>query len=127
MRTVEQILKDLNFCGCGNSDTAYEVLHEVLSFHDRAGGEKENWEKKHEDQKLFQDRVGEGVFYLLLYFIDAANLTEHGGSVGGGWLNEDGKTLLKFLDENGFDSHDWELKEDENIIPKNWRKKKRKK
>lgn len=34
------------------------------------------------------------------YLADRAGLTEHGGSVLGAWLSEDGKRLLKLMEEN---------------------------
>jgi hypothetical protein len=38
-----------------------------------------------------------GLQYLVLYMLDHLDLTEHGGTVGGGWLTDKGKSVLDAL------------------------------
>lgn len=79
------------FCGCGDPAVAAEALRLLLRLH-----------PLHEAENRAQlERMvpGEGVRYLVLYMLDRAGLTEHGGTVGGGWLSPKGKEVLAALEE----------------------------
>lgn len=49
----------------------------------------------------------QGVVYALLYALDHAELTEHGGSVHAGWLTPKGERVLAFLRVFGGRIDDW--------------------
>ena len=108
MKALE-IIQRLNFCECGNPDDAYDALKEALDAHNCVGEiTDKSWAKRCEKAKAWEEKLGEKPAHLLRYFIDAAGLLEHGGSVGGSWLSEDGKLLLEFFNDFGTDPDDWE-------------------
>lgn len=80
------------FCGCGSPESALEALHKILRclpLYER------------DNQEAFEKLVpDDGVQYFILYVLDEMKLTEHGGSVGGCWLDDRGKDLLGALDRN---------------------------
>lgn len=77
----------LGACGCGDSDEygmlAIEVLRQIpLTYEEKkANG-------------FYEDKT-KG---LMLFFLDEAGLIEHGSSVNGSWLTENGKQLLTNID-----------------------------
>ena len=83
-------LSSLNFCWCGRPAAALLSLRSILQLHDGPNG---NLSLPGIDA-LVPD---EGTQYLILYWLDAQDLTEHGGSVGGAWLTDLGKSVLEFL------------------------------
>jgi len=98
-----QGIRSLDFCGCGNPDEGYDALLETLRAYDEGGDRKAwayarggNWEGP-----------GSGYDMLILYFLNAHGLMEHGGSVGGSWLTDKGKKVRAFLEEWGTDPDDW--------------------
>ncbi len=104
-----QAIHSLNFCGCGDPSDAYSALLETLKVHNAPENQtleeritiRENWNKKLDIYN-----------YLILYFIDAAGLTEHGGSVGGCWLTQKGQAVVAFLEEWGTEPDEWPELED---------------
>lgn len=76
------------FCGCGCPDDAWGWVAEYLG--------------KLERKEPIGDDFG-GEVMICLYLMAHLELTEHGGSVYGCWLNPDGETALRFLRENGVD------------------------
>lgn len=100
-------LYGLGFCGCGNPDTAYEALRDTLACFDAGDISDGDWKARCERVDAWFKERGEGYSYLLLYFIDAAGLLEHGGSVGGSWLTEEGKNVLAVLRDWGTDPDEW--------------------
>ena len=99
-------IKNLNFCGCGDPDSGYAALLETLKAHDE-GGERRKWAEARGGSWEEVQCKGNGYDYLILYFLDANGLMEHGGSVGGGWLTKKGKSVRIFLEEWGTDSDEW--------------------
>lgn len=99
-------LKSLKFCNCGNPEEGYAALRDTLAAYDNdeaVGG----WEGRCERTDKWWKERGDGYAHLLLYFIDTAGLLEHGGSVGGSWLSEEGKLVLAFLRQWGVDPDGW--------------------
>lgn len=83
--------ENFKFCGCGNPEKAREYLVNLLqSMKDRSAS---SWEVNNVEKVA----LSEGVFYFVMYVLDAMRLTEHGGSVGGSWLTEKGEKMLEFL------------------------------
>lgn len=75
------------FCGCGNPEDAAGALLRLLRLHPLY---------EHHDE--FDEWITDGgVAMLLLYQLDRLELTEHGGSVGGGWLTEKGTAVRDAL------------------------------
>lgn len=88
--TIEELAvwfqDEAQFCGCGAPEVAAETLAKLL--------ELSRPYSLAAQQSLVTD---EGARYLLLYWLDAMGLTEHGGSVDGAWLTEKGTELLAAL------------------------------
>lgn len=83
------------FCGCGSPEMAAETLRMVLSMH-----------PLYEHGAEFDALVPcEGLRMLLLYTLDHFELTEHGGTVGGGWLTDKGKAVLAALEREKSDNY----------------------
>lgn len=86
----------LNWCGCGYPDEAKSVIRDYL----------EVVNKKFDNDADFYDKFGVKYVYddklllCLAYTIDAAGFTEHGTSIGGAWLTDEGKMLLWLLQQN---------------------------
>lgn len=72
---------ELGWCGCGSPE---EVDRMMLAYLEARA--EEDWPKPH------PEGVSEDAEQLLSYIADALGWTEHGGSVGGAWLTDDGKT-----------------------------------
>lgn len=104
-------IQSLKWCGCGNPDEGYEALLETLRAHSVCGPNEDGTPS--ERQKWAEARggnwhgPGNGYDYLILYFLDANGLMEHGGNVGGGWLTAKGEAVKLFLEEWGTDSDEW--------------------
>lgn len=84
-------IERLGFCGCGDMESALKLAATFLPLiatHTQDG----EW------GDLFAVKYPSEVAYFVLYALDRAKLTEHGGSVGGCWFTDDGwacYTLLK--------------------------------
>lgn len=90
-------MSELNFCGCGQPETALKVIHEVMKL-------IFTWDfGKHQHFQTWWDKMvaaagNEGSLYIILYELDRCFLTEHGGSVPG-WLSSLGKEYLEKLNK----------------------------
>lgn len=87
----------LNWCGCGDPETAKRVIRDYLEIVDNNSDEK---------RKELKNRFGAEYVYdnelllCLAYTLDAVEFTEHGSSVGGAWLADEGKMFLWLLKHN---------------------------
>jgi hypothetical protein len=95
----------LNWCGCGDPDIAKTAIKDYLQCvydwqNDKSADSYIN------DRKRFKERFGVESVYddrlllCLAYELDAARLTDHGSSIGGAWLTEEGKMFLWLLNQN---------------------------
>jgi hypothetical protein len=85
-RDLRKFLED-KFCGCGQPEAAAAALLRLLRLH-----------PLHSNREAFEQWISDdGIEMLLLYTLDAWKLTEHGGSVGGAWLTEEGKKIRDAL------------------------------
>jgi len=75
--------KILDFCGCGNPDSALEYVRDVM---------------QNIKGKDFDSRKYDGKEYFVWYYLDNKELTDHGSSVPG-WLTEKGEEFLEDLNE----------------------------
>lgn len=74
----------LRWCGCGDPDSAKEVVKEYL-----------------QAVKARRVDVNNDLVLCLAYTMDAAGLTDHGSSICGAWLTDEGEMFLWLLEQNG--------------------------
>lgn len=88
---AELMWNKLNFCGCGDPVSAVKALLAVMDA--LAERQKSDWKNDRVEGTL-----PDGAWSLIpLYVLDAAGLTEHGGSVTGSWLTPEGEALRNWL------------------------------
>lgn len=72
-----RVLLNGSFCGCGAPDAACATILRLLRLH-----------PLHSHRPEFEAWISDdGIEMLLLGVLDRLGLTEHGGSIGGGWLS----------------------------------------
>lgn len=103
-----EIIKNLNFRGFGKLDLYYVALKDALHAHNSEGSDQESWMLRSEKINAWEEKVGIGTARLLMHFIGAAGLLEKDSCPYGGWLNEDGLKVLKFLNDFGTNPENWE-------------------
>jgi len=81
----------LGFCGCGCPEDTAKYLLSLLNIL--------NFDNDYEKKMELLGEDNEPRSYLILYLLDKAGWTEHGGSVGGCWLSDEGKKVRKSLEE----------------------------
>lgn len=87
--------EECKFCNCGQPEEAQQYIKEVLSaIKLRSDSE---WEINNVSKVIKSNP--DSFEYFLLYVLEAMDLTEHGGSVGGSWLTEEGMKLLDEMQE----------------------------
>lgn len=98
--------EELNWCGCGCPGEVLTFMRDVLQ---AINNRSENWTDE-TNAKIFElvpRDTALGTSYL--YMLDAHGLLEHGGSIGGSWLTDKGKDILKMLNsyplEDAMDEH----------------------
>lgn len=70
-------------CGCGHSvDIGDDVINIIISLGNKKFQEKA-WDDKYEE--------------LILHLLDSKGLTEHGSTVYGSWLTDEGKNILSII------------------------------
>lgn len=84
---LRRFLDEWPFCGCGNPENAAKALLRLLCLHPlyEHGADLDTW------------IPDDGVQYLLLYALDGAGLTEHGGVIRGAWLTPKGEAVRDAL------------------------------
>lgn len=99
----------LGWCGCGTPDVAKKVIRDFLRLHKRVAlpdGLNFTIQDYEQRQALFNQRFGVKNVYdnelllCLAYALDAAGFTDHGSSIGGAWLSEEGEMFLWLLEQN---------------------------
>ncbi len=95
-------IQSLDFCGCGNPCEGYDALLDTLSSY--STGDRQKWAEARGGN---WSGAGNGYDFLILYFLNAHDMMEHGGSVGGSWLTKKGKAVKLFLEEWGTDPGEW--------------------
>jgi hypothetical protein len=93
-------------CGCGRPDHFWEVVRDTLDACDAGDLSDQAWKQRSEKfQALFgpYDQEVDQFKDFALYVVgsDYAELMEHGSSVGGSWLTDDGREALAFLRQWG--------------------------
>lgn len=74
-------------CGCGSSEEIQRRAYEIF----------ENFSREHSERtmRVYEDLTDE----VLAHWLDSKKLLEHGTSIGGSWLSEEGKALWSALKE----------------------------
>ena len=94
----------MDLCGCGCPECTYEVIRNYLrirkDFHSSIDIENFNTDRRYlEDLHIDTTNDSQyGILQFMMYMLDSYNFTEHGSSIGGCWLTEDGERLLVVLD-----------------------------
>lgn len=79
----------LGFCGCGDPSATLKLLHDVLCLKTLYKKGAIDYKKYEESYKFLIKENTDKVQWLIDYFLDGKRITEHGGSVGGGWICDD--------------------------------------
>lgn len=84
----------MNFCGCGCPEETMQYVTGILTaMKERSDS---GWKIDKVDEALGAGK-NTGIYYFIMYALDAMGLTEHGSSVGGSWLTDKGTEFLKRL------------------------------
>lgn len=96
--TAGEMVHNLAFCGCGDPDSVAELVRDLLAvFEPRHNKDGSDWSDPWPKLESVLGTKNEATVFLVLYWLSAVGLTEHGGAVGGDWLTEDGSRLLRLL------------------------------
>lgn len=85
----------LKWCGCGDPIEAKLTVRKFLDAH----REWESKEKKLKEYFGVKSVYDNSLLLCLAYTMDAAEFTEHGTSISGAWLTEDGEDFLFCLEQ----------------------------
>ena len=90
------VAEELGWCGCGSPDDVDRMMLAYLT------NINERWTtRKDEGDPHYGWRATPGLSEdaetLIQYIADSLDWTEHGGSVGGAWLTDDGRLALHNL------------------------------
>jgi hypothetical protein len=89
---------DLDLCGCGNPENAYELVRDLLAL--APFYEDGRW-------RLAESLIGTpGACHMVLGMLEHAGLLDHGTSLRGAWLTDKGHWYLAALREVQFDDLD---------------------
>lgn len=89
----EVIFDGLRLCGCGNPEDVVDLALEML----RACPWYEGaWE-------VFSERLTSVGFEFIAHQLSAADLVEHGSSVGGSWITDKGRRFLAVAEGREYD------------------------
>lgn len=95
-RRMRHALNDqIQMCGCGTVEHKWPLLLAML---ERA--------EDHKTRGYFYDAMGDippRAVEFIAHAMDGWGLLEHGTSIGGAWLTQDGSEVLAFLREFGTD------------------------
>jgi hypothetical protein len=82
----------LHLCGCGCPEDAYNFCRDVLATFDRRGDR--DWVNAEDAvKKIILERPDDAA-HVISHLLSHMNLLEHGGSVGGSWLTDDGARIV---------------------------------
>ena len=108
----------LKFCGCGRPEDTLLFIKNLLVIIDEKWKQEKTMDNHHERYTMFQNKLREvfefenkqednthfsdtqeGIIQFVLYYLNEVDILEHGGSVGGSWLSEEGKNVLQILNK----------------------------
>lgn len=96
----------LNWCGCGNPEI---VKYEILKYLrikdwwydiDYSSETYKLLSRKFREAFGVNDVYGSPLLLALAYTLDAAGFTEHGSSIGGAWITDEGRMFMFLLENN---------------------------
>ena len=96
----------LNWCGCGAPEDVKREIYKYFNILEWWASDRHLDHSYNELCKKFEEAFGvENVYdnpllLALAYSMDAAGFTEHGSSIGGAWLTDEGKMFLFVLRNN---------------------------
>jgi len=88
----------LHLCGCGCPEDAYNFCRDALMAFDRRGCHDTPPTRQWIDaegavEKLVRERPDHAA-HVISHFLSHLKLLEHGSSVGGSWLTDDGERIV---------------------------------
>lgn len=81
--------EELKFCGCGCPEEVQQYIASILRAHKERSDS--SWAKNNIREAINKPEMAE---LFILYTLDAMDLLEHGGSVGGSWLTKKGEQMM---------------------------------
>jgi hypothetical protein len=81
----------LGLCGCGSPEDSFNFCRDVLVCFDRRG---EEWVSAEDAISVLVSNRPEIAAHVLAHLLTNLNLIEHGSSVGGSWLTENGQRIV---------------------------------
>lgn len=87
-------IEAFNFCGCGCLHMSIKFISEVLNCYE----DEDGWSSPHLNlDKAIEVCGNDNITDFMLHWLDTVELTNHGSSVYGSWLEEKGKALRDYL------------------------------
>ncbi len=86
----------LNWCGCGDPNMAKGVIKDYLEVVKAKFDSNADFTGKFGVKFVYDDKL----LLCLAYTLDAAGFTDHGSSISGAWLTDEGKMFLWLLEQN---------------------------
>ena len=86
----------LNWCGCGDPDRAKKVVRDYLEVVNDKFDSNTDFYEKFGVKYVYDDKL----LLCLAQTLDAAGFTDHGTSISGAWLTNEGKMFFWLLQQN---------------------------
>lgn len=88
----------LKLCGCGCPEDAYNFCRDTLACFDRRGCHDEpptrDWINAEDSLKELVLKRPDDAAHVLAHLLTHLDLLEHGGTVGGSWLTDNGARIV---------------------------------
>jgi hypothetical protein len=88
----------LKLCGCGLPEEAYNFCRDILACFDRRGCHESPPTREWIDAQDAAERIikerPDLAAHVMAHLLTHLDLLEHGGSVGGSWLTDDGERII---------------------------------
>jgi len=109
---VSRIISRLKLCGCGQPEIPLRVIREALEVLWTPQVNEPGFHEAHEGRwSRIETWMGpepqSNLAWFVFYVLDTWKLTDHGGSLPG-WLTDDGRKLLKFLQDTDCSREKWD-------------------
>ena len=78
-----EVIDELNICGCGDPNSVYKLIHEVMKDILKNGVKREE----------------NAYYYFMIYQLNIMEFLDHGSSIFGSWVTYKGKLLIQALNE----------------------------
>ena len=88
----------LKLCGCGNPTAAFNFCRDALALFDRRGCHEtpptREWIMAEDALRELIIQRPDDAAHVFAHLLNHLDLLEHGGTVGGSWLNKDGERIV---------------------------------